>query len=358
MSHRSLRRAALLFGIGLALPTLLVGNLRSAFSQSRSGSWEPASAGNGRLEGPVRLALTALVIAPGKTSGRPWDGFGQLPEAVRQGLQRSGLGSGVVKTLFRALSLGNPPLSVLAELLPWTAGAFSNTIAAPDIEVTLYLNGERIGFAPKVANDFVPTWAANFTRPVRLGGHSQFEIKVIDKDEAFDDDVGICTVKGMPEVDEQDYATAQSLRCSGQVWAVALRVVPMGPQPGAQLADADSIAPTSRPVFMPEPEPRVPAAPDTLDRARYKFTRNVIHTVENAVLQWQTESHGLCPALLAELVEQRFLNKEPRDGWGQPLWYKCPSEHGQTIDLMSLGKDGNPGTGDDIKSWEDVQPGR
>ena len=33
--------------------------------------------------------------------------------------------------------------------------------------------------------------------------------------------------------------------------------------------------------------------------------------------------------------------------------FKCPGEHNNEIDLVSLGKDGKEGTADDIKSWED-----
>ena len=44
----------------------------------------------------------------------------------------------------------------------------------------------------------------------------------------------------------------------------------------------------------------------------------------------------------------------PLDPWGNPYQYKFPGEHGE-YDLISLGKDGQPGgTGDaaDINSWQ------
>lgn len=90
-----------------------------------------------------------------------------------------------------------------------------------------------------------------------------------------------------------------------------------------------------------------------LEKARKKETRNIMHAIENALVQWQTESPDACPPSLNELVTHKILNKDPKDGWGRPFQFKCPGEHGNEIDLVSLGKDGKEGTPDDIKSWED-----
>lgn len=50
-----------------------------------------------------------------------------------------------------------------------------------------------------------------------------------------------------------------------------------------------------------------------------------------------------------------YLQKSvPLDPWGRPYVYKAPGEHGD-YDLLSLGKDGNPGGADenaDITSWQ------
>ncbi len=48
-----------------------------------------------------------------------------------------------------------------------------------------------------------------------------------------------------------------------------------------------------------------------------------------------------------------YIKKKPVDPWGRPYVYKFPGEHNPgTYDLYSLGKDGQPGTEDDIKNWE------
>jgi general secretion pathway protein G len=44
----------------------------------------------------------------------------------------------------------------------------------------------------------------------------------------------------------------------------------------------------------------------------------------------------------------------PPDPWGRPYQYRAPGEHGE-FDLLSLGKDGQPGGADeaaDITSWQ------
>ena len=71
-----------------------------------------------RFRGPVRLILTAVLVAPGKDSGLPWDGLGSLPPEVAQGL-RAPRPRGMIGTLFRALTSGTA-VGTLTTLLPWT----------------------------------------------------------------------------------------------------------------------------------------------------------------------------------------------------------------------------------------------
>lgn len=48
-----------------------------------------------------------------------------------------------------------------------------------------------------------------------------------------------------------------------------------------------------------------------------------------------------------------YIKKKPLDPWGKSYMYKFPGEHNAgSYDLYSLGKDGQPGTEDDIKNWE------
>ena len=43
--------------------------------------------------------------------------------------------------------------------------------------------------------------------------------------------------------------------------------------------------------------------------------------------------------------------KIPLDPWGHPYIYKTPGDDGRPYDIISAGKDGQPGTEDDIKSY-------
>jgi general secretion pathway protein G len=59
-------------------------------------------------------------------------------------------------------------------------------------------------------------------------------------------------------------------------------------------------------------------------------------------------------AVSAELEAQRYLERLPKDPWGQPYQYLNPGLHGE-IDVFSFGADGQPGGSSidtDIGSWD------
>ncbi len=180
-----------------------------------------------RFRGPVRLILTAVLVAPGKDSGLPWDGPGSLPSDVAQGL-RAPRPRGLVGSLFRALADGTG-LGTLTRRLPWAANAFISGFAAPDVQVEMYLNGNLLQRSPMVSNSYNPTWTGIYTPPVEVHDFDQLEFRAIDRDVLFDDQIGVCTSQGMPWVNSLGYASAQTFQCLGQLWAIALRVVPVNP---------------------------------------------------------------------------------------------------------------------------------
>ncbi|MBC7803192.1 MAG: type II secretion system major pseudopilin GspG [Candidatus Parcubacteria bacterium] len=74
--------------------------------------------------------------------------------------------------------------------------------------------------------------------------------------------------------------------------------------------------------------------------------------------RYPTTEHGLA-ALVARPAEQAkwdgpYLKKAvPNDPWGKPYLYRSPGQNGAEFDLLSLGKDGQPGgtgDGEDINS--------
>ena len=49
-----------------------------------------------------------------------------------------------------------------------------------------------------------------------------------------------------------------------------------------------------------------------------------------------------------------YLKKKPIDPWNKQYFYKFPGEHNADgYDLYSAGKDGQPGTADDIVNWSE-----
>jgi general secretion pathway protein G len=90
-----------------------------------------------------------------------------------------------------------------------------------------------------------------------------------------------------------------------------------------------------------------------LEKAKVKNTKVIIHTVGEALVHYATDNTDSCPKSLNDLVAQKYLTKEPKDDWGQPLIFVCPGQHNTDgADISSKGKDKQEGTADDIKSWD------
>ena len=93
-----------------------------------------------------------------------------------------------------------------------------------------------------------------------------------------------------------------------------------------------------------------------LEKARVSDTKMVIHSVEQALVHYQTDNTDGCPKSLDDLVAQKYMPKEPKDAWGQPLIFVCPGQHNPDgADITSYGKDkkeGGDGTAADIHSWD------
>src|ERR1700753_4205751 len=60
-------------------------------------------------------------------------------------------------------------------------------------------------------------------------------------------------------------------------------------------------------------------AMSTFEKAKVKNTRVIIHTVQESLVHYATDNTDACPKSLSDLVAQKYLTKEPKDDWGQPL---------------------------------------
>lgn len=91
-----------------------------------------------------------------------------------------------------------------------------------------------------------------------------------------------------------------------------------------------------------------------LEKAKKKNTAMIIHNVQEALVHYATDNTDSCPKSLQELVSQKYLTKDPKDDYGQPLMYTCPGSHNTDgADVWSKGKNkqDESGSGDDIASW-------
>ena len=111
------------------------------------------------------------------------------------------------------------------------------------MQVELRVNGRVVLRTTKVGNHYLPTWSGLYSAPLQLRDFDQLEVRAVDRDVLFHDEIGVCTGQGLPWVDPQGYATPAALTCLGQLWAVALRVVPAEPAPGGALEPFAPVTP-------------------------------------------------------------------------------------------------------------------
>jgi len=78
-----------------------------------------------------------------------------------------------------------------------------------------------------------------------------------------------------------------------------------------------------------------------------------VKEVSNAVMQYMIENNSECPKGIEDMVAKKNLTKPPKDPWGSEFILRCPGQNDTDgADVVSVGKDKQEGTADDIKSWE------
>ena len=81
-------------------------------------------------------------------------------------------------------------------------------------------------------------------------------------------------------------------------------------------------------------------------QARLRATRAAIGQTQEAVTRFRDEM-GRCPRSITELVHPpragaRLLREIPTDGWGRPLWVRCPGRRNpDEADVVSAGPSGS-----------------
>ncbi|MBX7191220.1 MAG: type II secretion system protein GspG [Sandaracinaceae bacterium] len=81
-------------------------------------------------------------------------------------------------------------------------------------------------------------------------------------------------------------------------------------------------------------------------RAQVRQTRVELDRVHRALTAFRLD-FGRCPSSMTELVHPprsgvRYLEEEPLDAWGNPLWVRCPGRYDEDdADVVSAGPSGN-----------------
>ena len=93
-----------------------------------------------------------------------------------------------------------------------------------------------------------------------------------------------------------------------------------------------------------------------LDTANEDATRLAMGRVDQALQVYAAKHKGKYPSTSDGLeVAAKYMSdsKVPQDAWGQDFQYFSPGSHSESpYDILSVGKDGQEGTDDDVKSWE------
>ncbi len=82
------------------------------------------------------------------------------------------------------------------------------------------------------------------------------------------------------------------------------------------------------------------------ERSRLRETRAAIAEAHRAIALFRAQV-GRCPRSTTELVHPprsrtRYLREVPKDGWGRPLWLRCPGhDDPDGEDVLSAGPSGS-----------------
>lgn len=89
-------------------------------------------------------------------------------------------------------------------------------------------------------------------------------------------------------------------------------------------------------------------------KAQVSTARLRVKAARDATAQYMMDNSSACPRGIEDLVSQKYLDKgNAKDPWGKDLVFLCPGQKDtDSADISSAGPDKQPGTPDDINSWE------
>lgn len=89
-------------------------------------------------------------------------------------------------------------------------------------------------------------------------------------------------------------------------------------------------------------------------KAQVSTARLRVKAARDATAQYMMDNSSSCPHGIDDLVSQKYLDKgNSKDPWGKDLVFVCPGQKDtDAADISSAGPDKQPGTQDDINSWD------
>ncbi|MDX9911940.1 MAG: type II secretion system protein GspG [Phycisphaerales bacterium] len=92
------------------------------------------------------------------------------------------------------------------------------------------------------------------------------------------------------------------------------------------------------------------------ERARVRTTRASMTTIEQALKNYQLDNAAY-PENLSVLITAKYLDdKALNDAWGSAFVYRTPGRANNPYEIISMGKDKQVGTEDDLSIWDDEKP--
>ena len=111
-------------------------------------------------------------------------------------------------------------------------------------------------------------------------------------------------------------------------------------------------------IIVPNYAHRASTSRITAAKANVHAMSTALATFEVDNGRYPTMDEGLAalfnaPPSLASTWHGPYVDKLiANDPWGRPYIYRCPGSHNShSFDLLSLGEDGQEGSGDDIDNW-------
>ena len=113
-------------------------------------------------------------------------------------------------------------------------------------------------------------------------------------------------------------------------------------------------------AVLPVLSGRADAARKAATRSQMSGIKTALQLYEISIGTFPTSEQGLsalikCPSDVDEEMwgDKPYLESTPKDAWKRKFIYRYPGDHTTEYDLVSMGRDGQEDTEDDLTNWVD-----